>query len=245
MIFFALLEGSSFVYPYSMGVKHWPGPSAEYVGDICCVDFGGFCRGSSWRIFVGIVLPTKMSAIYLATKSAKLRRPKNKNPTTKSDPQNRADLSFRVSVVLQYLGVRRYPDAGENSTKSVIVTPLSVCAPRASRNLALRAVSWASSYLYSYLSSFCFSCFFLVSFFVLVYFCCFLFIVCFFLFLFVLVSFLVMLSSSGNVPSAPTTTESLIRRIIRCYISSLSSTSQNRSATTPGEFRCYIRCRFE
>ena len=48
----------------------------------------------------------------------------------------------------------------------------------------------------------------------------------------------------GNVPSA-TTTESLIWWIIRCYIQSLFSTSQYRSVTTPGEFRCYSRCRFE
>ena len=49
----------------------------------------------------------------------------------------------------------------------------------------------------------------------------------------------------GNVPSATTTTESLMWWIIRCYISSLFSTSQHRNATTPGDFRCYIRCRFE
>ena len=49
----------------------------------------------------------------------------------------------------------------------------------------------------------------------------------------------------GNVPSTTTTTESLIWWIIRCYIESLFSTSQYRSATTPGKFRCYIRCRFE
>ena len=34
---------------------------------------------------------------------------------------------FRVSLVLQYFGVPRYPDAGKNSTESVIVTPLFVC----------------------------------------------------------------------------------------------------------------------
>ena len=34
---------------------------------------------------------------------------------------------FCVSLVLQYLGVPTYPDAGKNSTKSVIVTPLFVC----------------------------------------------------------------------------------------------------------------------
>ena len=34
---------------------------------------------------------------------------------------------FAFSLVLQCLGVPRYPDAGENSTKHVIVTPLLVC----------------------------------------------------------------------------------------------------------------------
>ena len=34
---------------------------------------------------------------------------------------------FAVSLVLHCLGVQRYPPAGKNSTKSVIVTPLSVC----------------------------------------------------------------------------------------------------------------------
>ena len=49
----------------------------------------------------------------------------------------------------------------------------------------------------------------------------------------------------GNFASATTTTESLIWWIIiRCYIQSLFSTSQYRSATTPREFRYYIRCRF-
>ena len=34
---------------------------------------------------------------------------------------------FAFSLVLQCLGVPRYPDAGHNSPKSVIVTPLFVC----------------------------------------------------------------------------------------------------------------------
>ena len=34
---------------------------------------------------------------------------------------------FAFSLVLQCLGIPRYPDAGKNSTKSVIVTPLFVC----------------------------------------------------------------------------------------------------------------------
>ena len=34
---------------------------------------------------------------------------------------------FAFSLVLQRFGVPRYPDAGKNSTKSVVVTPLFVC----------------------------------------------------------------------------------------------------------------------
>ena len=34
---------------------------------------------------------------------------------------------FAFSLVLQCLGVPRYPDAWKNSTKSVTVTPLFVC----------------------------------------------------------------------------------------------------------------------
>ena len=38
--------------------------------DFCCINFGGFCRGFSWRIFLGI-FPTKMRRKYPARKSAK------------------------------------------------------------------------------------------------------------------------------------------------------------------------------
>ena len=31
----------------------WPGPSAEMCRGFCCVNFGGFCWGFSWRIFPG------------------------------------------------------------------------------------------------------------------------------------------------------------------------------------------------
>ena len=39
---------------------------------------------------------------------------------------------FAFHLVLQELGVPRYPDAGKHSTKSVIVTPL-LCARHASK----------------------------------------------------------------------------------------------------------------
>ena len=28
-------------------------PLQKIVGDFCCINFGGFCRGFSWRIFLG------------------------------------------------------------------------------------------------------------------------------------------------------------------------------------------------
>ena len=30
-----------------------PAPLQKCVGDFCCINFGGFCRGFSWRIFLG------------------------------------------------------------------------------------------------------------------------------------------------------------------------------------------------
>ena len=45
-----------------------PAPLQKCAGDFCCVNFGGFCRGFSWRIFLG-------------TFSQKMRR---KNPARKS-----------------------------------------------------------------------------------------------------------------------------------------------------------------
>ena len=51
---------------------------------MCCANFGGFCRGFSWRIFLG-TLPTKMRrknpATKPATKSGGLKKAKSaKNP---------------------------------------------------------------------------------------------------------------------------------------------------------------------
>ena len=45
------------------------------VGDFCSINFGGFCRGFSWRIFLedfsGHFFPTKMRKKNQAIKSAK------------------------------------------------------------------------------------------------------------------------------------------------------------------------------
>ena len=35
------------------GVTVGPAPLQKCVGDFCCIIFGGFCRGFSWRIFLG------------------------------------------------------------------------------------------------------------------------------------------------------------------------------------------------
>ena len=45
-------------------------PLQKCVGDFCCINFGGFCRGFCWRIFLGI-FPTKMRRKNPARKSAK------------------------------------------------------------------------------------------------------------------------------------------------------------------------------
>ena len=39
--------------------------------DFCCINFGGFSRGFSWRIFLGTFFPTKMRRKNPARKSAK------------------------------------------------------------------------------------------------------------------------------------------------------------------------------
>ena len=39
--------------------------------DFCCVNFGGFCRGFSWRIFLGTFFPQKWGEKNPARKSAK------------------------------------------------------------------------------------------------------------------------------------------------------------------------------
>ena len=48
-----------------------PAPLQKCVGDLCCINFGGFCRGFSWRIFSEQFFPPKMRRKHPATKSAK------------------------------------------------------------------------------------------------------------------------------------------------------------------------------
>ena len=48
-----------------------PAPLQKCVGDFCCINFGGFCRGFSWRIISGHFFPQKMRRKHQATESAK------------------------------------------------------------------------------------------------------------------------------------------------------------------------------
>ena len=50
--------------------KVGPAPLQKCVGDFCCINFGGFCRGFSWRIFLG-TFAHKNEEKKPATKSAK------------------------------------------------------------------------------------------------------------------------------------------------------------------------------
>ena len=57
-----------------------PAPVQKCVGDFCGINFGGFCREFSWRIFWAL-FPTKMRENKSGDKiRKKIRRPKNKNP---------------------------------------------------------------------------------------------------------------------------------------------------------------------
>ena len=62
-----------------------PAPLQKIVGDFCCINFGGFCRGFSWRIFLGT-----FSHKNEGKKSGdKIRRLKNKNPLKIRSAKNR------------------------------------------------------------------------------------------------------------------------------------------------------------
>ena len=73
LLFQAVLQGVAFVGVASLKVEkaHFLGrtPLQKIVGDFCCIKFGGFCRGFTWRIFLAL-FPTKMRRTNPATKSA-------------------------------------------------------------------------------------------------------------------------------------------------------------------------------
>ena len=57
-----------------------PAPLQKCVGDFCCIDFGGFCRGFSWRIFLGTFSHKNEEKKSDDKIREKIRRPKNNNP---------------------------------------------------------------------------------------------------------------------------------------------------------------------
>ena len=62
----------------------WPGPSAEICRGFLCINFGGFWRGFSWRIFWAL-FPPKMMSYNPATKSAKKSGGSKAKSAKKSD----------------------------------------------------------------------------------------------------------------------------------------------------------------
>ena len=58
----------------------WPGPSAEMCRGFLLYNFGGFCRGFSWRMFLGTFSPQNEEIKSGDKICEKIRRTKNKNP---------------------------------------------------------------------------------------------------------------------------------------------------------------------
>ena len=83
-------------------------PSAEMCrGFLCCINFGGFCRGFSWRIFLGTFSPTRMRRKNPARKSAKKSggpkiKIREKSVLQKTDPK-RFKGNLRVSEKFAWL----------------------------------------------------------------------------------------------------------------------------------------------
>ena len=72
------------------GLLTWAGPSAEMcVGDLCCINFGGFCRGFSWRIFLGTFSHKNEEKKSGEKIREKIRWLKNKNPRKIRSAKNR------------------------------------------------------------------------------------------------------------------------------------------------------------
>ena len=66
-------------------IKLGPAPLEEKcVGEFCCINFGGFCWGFSWRIFLGTSSHKKEEKKSGDKIRAKTQRPKYKNPRTKN-----------------------------------------------------------------------------------------------------------------------------------------------------------------
>ena len=69
-----------------------PAPLQKCVGDFCCINFGGFCRGFSWRIFLGTFSHKNEEKKIGEKIREKIRRPKTKirekSILPKTDPEN-------------------------------------------------------------------------------------------------------------------------------------------------------------
>ena len=63
-----------------IGCFFGPAPLQKCVGDFCCIIFGGFCRGFSWRILLGTFSHKNEEKKSGEKIRGKIRRPKNKNP---------------------------------------------------------------------------------------------------------------------------------------------------------------------
>ena len=68
--FFCSAQGNPFLGPAHL---------EKCVGNFCCANFGGFCRGFCWRSLLGTFFPQKLEKIRRQN-PRKNRRPKNKNP---------------------------------------------------------------------------------------------------------------------------------------------------------------------
>ena len=66
-----------------------PVPLQKCVGDFCCIAFGGFWRGFSWRIFLGTFSHKNEEKKSGDRIREKIRRPKNKNPRKVRSAKNR------------------------------------------------------------------------------------------------------------------------------------------------------------
>ena len=64
-------------------------PLQKIVGDFCCIKFGGFCRGFSWRIFLGTFSHKNEEKKSGDKIRNKIRRLKNKNPRKIRSAKNR------------------------------------------------------------------------------------------------------------------------------------------------------------
>ena len=83
--------------------NHWefpnlgPAPLQKCVGDFCCIKFGGFCRGFSWRIFLGTFSHKNEEKKSGEKIREKIRRPKNENPRKISSAKKTALTNLVVS----------------------------------------------------------------------------------------------------------------------------------------------------